>query len=354
MMYKCEKCNYETNRLLNYKRHELRKIQCNRHIIDNNVKIKVVKNVMGNPENVMGNPENVMGNPENVMGNPENVMATLQCSKCNKCFTRKDHMKTHEKKCDGTDVRQCKVCLKIFATRQSKYEHIKYVKCNSPQIINNINNITNNTDNSITNNITNNITLDFGKENLKLLFEDKDYNKNIEKCIKLGKYALQKSIDEIYFNDKFPENQTLKKERRNDKLVSIKYSGKWETRMFEDIYKDVMKITEKYHNKYMKELQTKYIDIERDIPFNKLMYPLRCFGHQMLWYGWTCNEIRNLGIELNDPDDDDELHRRIKAIKTVLLEKIYMKSLGTLGTHTCGSPCGSPCGSIPANCHVVY
>jgi hypothetical protein len=196
----------------------------------------------------------------------------------------------------------------------------------------------------------NNITLDFGKENLKLLFEDKDYNKNIEKCIKLGKYALQKSIDEIYFNDKFPENQTLKKERRNDKLVSIKYSGKWETRMFEDIYKDVMKITEKYHNKYMKELQTKYIDIERDIPFNKLMYPLRCFGHQMLWYGWTCNEIRNLGIELNDPDDDDELHRRIKAIKTVLLEKIYMKSLGTLGAHTRGSPCGS----IPANCHVVY
>ena len=95
------------------------------------------------------------------------------------------------------------------------------MKCNPPssQTVNNNTTINNNiTTNKI------NIRLDFGKESLKLLFEDEDYLKNMEKHLELGKYAIPKSIEEIYFNDKFPE-------RRNDKMVSIIQNGKWETRM---------------------------------------------------------------------------------------------------------------------------
>ena len=107
----------------------------------------------------------------------------------------------------------------------------------SQTITNNItNNITNDNSTNITNNIiTNIIRVDFGKESLNMLCEDEHYLENMRKHISLGKYAIPKSIEEIYFNDKFPEYQTLKKERRNDKMVCIQHEGKWETRMFDEI-----------------------------------------------------------------------------------------------------------------------
>nr|QOI90460.1 hypothetical protein HWQ62_00324 [Pyramimonas orientalis virus] len=54
------------------------------------------------------------------------------CSKCKKIFTRKDHMKVHEKKCDGFDKKQCKICLRMFTTHQAKWKHKTHVKCNPP------------------------------------------------------------------------------------------------------------------------------------------------------------------------------------------------------------------------------
>jgi hypothetical protein len=59
----------------------------------------------------------------------------FRCSKCKRDFTRKDHLKVHEKKCDGFYKKQCKICLRMFVTPQGKYQHNKYVKCNPPPII---------------------------------------------------------------------------------------------------------------------------------------------------------------------------------------------------------------------------
>ncbi len=48
------------------------------------------------------------------------------------------------------------------------------------------------------------------------------------------------------------------KDRRNDKLVSVLINGKWETRMFDDVCKIIMKTTEDYFNPLFIELQDKY------------------------------------------------------------------------------------------------
>ena len=90
-----------------------------------------------------------------------------------------------------------------------------------------------------------------------------------------------------------------------------------------DIYKDLIGKIERYHDKYFRDLQNEHEDTERNREFRQLMYPLRCFGHQMLWYGWTCNEIRKLGIDLNDAEDEEEMKRRRKEIMKIMLEKIY-------------------------------
>ena len=335
ILYKCEKCGYETDRLLNYKRHEQRKTHCYMKLEDCVDKIVVPPNVNVVPPNV------------NTVLKGNN---SLQCNRCYKVFSRKDKLKCHEKKCDGSHSLQCKVCLKVFTTRQGKNQHIQFVKCN-PQstkvinITNNINNInninnTNNINNNTNcNNITNNninIRVNFGEECLDKICQGEEYIRKANKFVDSGKYAIASSIEEIYFNDDSAENQTIKKNRRNDKLVSVMINGKWETRMFDDVCKIIMKTTEDYFNPFFIELQDKYDDIIQSKDGRKLMQLMapiwRLATHITQHMGWNCKEIRKLGLNI-DYDDDldkDDLQRqtqRIKDVYTLILDKLHDKTL---------------------------
>lgn len=61
-----------------------------------------------------------------------NPKKTFLCNKCNRYFSRKDNLKVHQQKCNGLHPLQCNICLKMFASRQSKHEHKKHVKCSPP------------------------------------------------------------------------------------------------------------------------------------------------------------------------------------------------------------------------------
>jgi len=374
LLYKCSLCNYETSRLLNFKRHGQRKIPCyNKYIVNTN-NLKAAENVTVAAEKVDVAAEKVDVAAEkvdvaaekvdvaaekvdvaaekvdvaaeNVTDTAENVTDTekkivvgfdtnFKCNKCNKTFTRLYTKSQHVLKCDGIDKRQCQICLKLFATKYGKYQHIKYVKCTPPSSSHNTtvnNNITNNTNinsNNTTNNI--NIRVDFGNECLKKLCEDKEYFTKMIENIKLGKYAIPKSIEDIYFNDKYPENQTLKKTSKNDNMVSIQYNGKWETRLFEDIINDLVKKTEEYHETYFKDLQKKYENLNNNKHSKKFMIHVRRFANKMLWFGWNCRELRNIGLhfyERKDMDEEDlnEMFEFQKQINKLILLTIYDNS----------------------------
>jgi hypothetical protein len=352
ILYKCEKCGYETDRLLNYKRHEQRKTPCYIKLEDSVDKINTAEKVGGTAEKVGVTAEKVGVTAEKVGVTAEKVGVTaekvgvnfdekIQCNKCNKVFTRIFSKNKHEEKCDGLDKRQCKICLKVFASKFGKYEHTKYVKCNPPstqQIINN-NNITNNINTNCNNNITNNINIvrvNFGEESLVKICQGKEYIKKAQKFVDSGKYAISSSIEEIYFNDNSVENQTIKKNRRNDKLVSIMINGKWETRMFDDVSKIIMKTTEDYFNPFFIELQDKYDDIIQAKDGRKLMQLMapiwRLATYITQHMGWNCKEIRKLGLNIDYDDDLDkeDLQRqtqRIKDVYTLILDKLHDKTL---------------------------
>ena len=201
---------------------------------------------------------------------------------------------------------------------------------NAPQIINNntTNNI-NNTTNNIDNSQNVNITLNFGQEALEKLCSHPDYMKRMEELVRLGKYALPQQISDIYFNDLFPMNNTIQKSRHNDRFVKIKTGdNEWNLRAMDDVYKTLTERMESYMTPYFShvEKQMEKIYDEDQSKFKRLTRSIREFGHKVLWLDWKCEDIRQIGVELNDPYCENERHRRIQEMKSLLLEHIYEKT----------------------------
>ena len=367
MIYKCNNCKYTTQRACDLRRHQSRKYPCNRHSKDKlcNYKENKSDNVTSennndNVENNNGVVENNNGVVENNNDDVKNVDAPVKeglksnlskqftCEQCKKSYKNERGYKDHLKKCTGLNPLQCQICLKVFTSRFGKANHKKYVKCKpptpSPHTVNNNtinNNITNNIDNST--NITNNINIrnDFYKisqEDIDRIVEclgDKEYFQMAMNNIDLGKYAIPRTVESIYFNDKFPSMQTIKKERRNDKMVDVHVGGgKWEKRFIDDVFKLVVRRVEEYYTKYFQHIDAKYKKVPvGSVRWKQLMRPIKTFGNSMLWYdGFHGDIIEGMGIELNYPDDEDpdiekERERRIKEMEQLVGEKVYEESL---------------------------
>ena len=201
---------------------------------------------------------------------------------------------------------------------------------------------------NVTNNVTNNnisiVRNDFYKiseEDIDRIVEklgDKEYFRLIMSNLDMGKYAIPRTVESIYFNDKFPDMQTIKKERRNDKMVDVYVGdGRWEKRMIDDIFKLVVRRVEEYHTKYFRHLEEKYKSVPvGSVRWKQLMRPIKSFGNCMLWYdGFRGDAIECLGIELNYPDEEDpeiekERERRIKEMEQLVGEKVYEESLAAM------------------------
>ena len=202
--------------------------------------------------------------------------------------------------------------------------------------------IDNRVDNSRTNNVQINIMReDFDKitnEHIQKIVEkikQSDYMQMITDNIEIGKYVIPRTMEHIYFNDMFPEMQTLKKERRNDKLVGVHVgNGKWEKRLINDIFKVIIRRVEDFHSRYFKYIEEKYKHVEVGSPrWKQIMRSIKIIGNLLLWYeGFSGDQIENMGIQLNYPDEDDEedvksRDRRNKEMEQLVSEKVYEATL---------------------------
>ena len=359
MLYKCEHCSYTSKRLSNLIRHKNRLYPCNRTSKVNVCKREENQNnnpsqLNNNPSQLNNNPNHLNNNPSQLNNNPDqpsvnaNNKPKFQCSKCSKILSSNQNLKSHEEKCDGLDPKQCRICLKIFTTQQGKWKHTQYVKCSPPSsstnITNNNNNINiDNSNNSVNtnNNIQINIRADFDKitndhiQNIVSQLKQADYLQMISDNIDIGKYVIPRTMEQIYFNDQFPEMQTLKKERRNDKLVGVHVgNGKWEKRLVDDIYNKIIGRVEDFHTNYFQYIEEKYKDVKVGSPrWKQIMRPIKTFGNTMLWYeGFSGDIIENMGIQLNYPDEDDEemdkiREKRNKEMEQLISEKVYEETL---------------------------
>ena len=195
--------------------------------------------------------------------------------------------------------------------------------------IQNANKITNTTTTNSHNTVNNNITIKFGEETLQKLCEDPGYMKRMEKAVHLGKYAVLQHMSDIYFNQAYPMNNTIEKHRINDRHVRIKTDdNEWSLRTLDDVYKTIVGCMESYMAPYFQEMEKRFGELyDTDRPkFRMMTRYIREFGHKVLWLDWSCEEIRQIGVELNEPYCENERSRRIQEMKGLMLEHMYDKT----------------------------
>ena len=230
--YKCNHCEYITNRTNNLKRHH--------NTVHKLLNEKILNEKMLNENEKMLNDNYI-------------------CKKCNKSYKTKKSFINHDEKCNGLSILTCPKCMITFSSRFCKSSHIKRNNCTAKSIIhynkennnNNIvinNNIVNN--NIVINNIVNNniIINNYGSERIDYItFED---IMNI--LLKGGNNIVPRYIEFKHFNDNFPENKNIKYEKNNRCL--IRENGEWKYTNIEHlsnklINKNSYELSEYYNNK---------------------------------------------------------------------------------------------------------
>lgn len=140
----------------------------------------------------------------------------FSCQYCNKNFTRNDNKKRHEKKCSQTKPEYSDL-ENMYNKLKSDLLNLMNTKCkihpkklqrlcreNNISIDQSIN--TNNIDQSVNKTINNNhIIIQLGNENLSSILPRKE-KLNI---LKRGYMALNEIIEQVHFNDKYPQFKNI-------------------------------------------------------------------------------------------------------------------------------------------------
>jgi hypothetical protein len=150
------------------------------------------------------------------------------CSKCLRKFCTKNYKNKHELKCKSTllNSNECEFCNKIFLITDNEEEHKKLCEKNPVNIISenpyniklfNIDLSAIKTDSNVKRNA-------FGEENLQYMTHE-DERKFIKRCVKNGFKGFMYYIQEVFLNEKHPENNTIRKTTEN--FTEIFDGEKW-------------------------------------------------------------------------------------------------------------------------------
>ena len=131
-MHICKICCYKTNRKSNYEYHTNRKNPCKPSEYADSLEYVGQKvNAEGQKVNAEGQKVNAEGQKVNAEGQKVNA-GIFTCEKCQKVLSCEKSLKRHHTNCQGINNLQCPTCLKFFESRKGKNQHIKNVKCGEP------------------------------------------------------------------------------------------------------------------------------------------------------------------------------------------------------------------------------
>ena len=223
--YFCQFCNYKTK----IKTHFIKHLSTNKHkknIGNEHEDFMNEKKFIIGPSKTLNFIENIKNDAENSLKNPQfpsffpqkpSKKSTNICEFCGKKFSRPDNLKRHiETTCKKKNEKVIKKEREIDELKERIETLINQGSGNTY----NINN-SQNTTNNVQQNNTINLNV-FGKEDLSMLTDE--FKKELIK----GPFTMMpKLMEKIYFNDKYPENHTIKMVNKNKDLMKIHNEEGW-------------------------------------------------------------------------------------------------------------------------------
>ncbi len=268
-MFSCEQCSYTTSRKYNLTRHLNKKKNCTRFQKSVNPEDAVLDTLVYPSVNPVCTLSGTDGYPSKPLSNN----SRYQCEICMKCFTSRHGKYKHKKnvycKAPPPPPSSCNIPVSTKLSTITSQEIIS--KSTSSQclpssqfsMINNNGNdnrmyLEHSNNNSIQNaehiNNDNSVNINiFGKESLEYIENDPGIIQRLKNYSKKRVYGLRDIQNEIYFNQKHPENFTIIKPEKYGSDVLIRNDdGEFEFREFEDVKDEMKQMIEKYISIYVK------------------------------------------------------------------------------------------------------
>lgn len=229
--YFCQFCNYKTK----IKTHFIKHLSTNKHkknIGNEDGDFMNEKKFIIGPSKTLNFIENIKNDEKTSLKNPHfpsffpqkpSKISKYSCEFCGKDFSRPDNLKRHiDTTCKKKNEKVIKKNQEIEELKERIDTLIKQGSGNTYNN-NNSNNVSNshNTTNNVQQNNTINLNV-FGKEDLSMLTDE--FKKELIK----GPFTMMpKLMEKIYFNEKYPENHTIKMVNKNKDLMKVHNEEGW-------------------------------------------------------------------------------------------------------------------------------
>jgi hypothetical protein len=310
VLYNCFRCGYNTNQKGHLLKHLSRKNQCssileeitNLEILTRN---KIDKSIITHKniyKNIQIPYKNIQNSSKNIYKNIYKKHKVKKCevNTCEYCkkelsnyYSRWRHQKICKKRLEIIELENKKKENKILEDKNN--ELIKIIKELSSKSSGNNNNNYNNTNSNNTINNTQNIQINnFDGENVNYITE-----KLALKLAKNYKNMIGRFVDVLHFNEKHPENHTIRIKDKKSGLGEIREENKWKYLGMDD-----------FLEKINRNLIDKLYEL-RDMLDEKNVEKFD------IWY----EDVEKL---LNDDKEDKKFKKKIKVASINGSNKIYI------------------------------
>jgi hypothetical protein len=269
MVFICKDCGVFFNHASSMSRH--RKHSCKGTVLAKRTNIST---------NIVEGSTNIVEGSTNIVEKTQTIIKTSQpnqwqCTVCKKCMTRQNKIHHTEQACfrQKYGMYVCMHCGKEYEKMNTRQKHELVCGKRSldgtlqssgsggggTNITININNIHNNNNLTQVQNNNNNLTQiqnnhnntqivlnTFGDEDIMGLVDAKKLKEEVEHAvIHDGVDGIGKLIEYLFFNNEFPQNQTIRKRNKNDDFVDVHMGNNvWKSQTMETVMRTIREKTE--------------------------------------------------------------------------------------------------------------